>query len=164
MSGGVNVSAVWAHKKIGRRLWLQNKLETYWSDLLHMESKSCFILFWLDKYLWVHYEVTPTDMGCRDSRCLFSSFSSFSSCCLLLEPPSSFSRVFNIKVWSLTGLSLKQGLFCWLSLRPARNDKNLSTLVQLEKKMKRGEKGQDKIGSYKRDYLGVWQRVWNWIT
>lgn len=29
----------------------------------HEESKSCFILFLLDKYLWVHYEVTPTDRG-----------------------------------------------------------------------------------------------------
>lgn len=27
----------------------------------HEKSKSCFILFLLDKYLWVHYEVTPTD-------------------------------------------------------------------------------------------------------
>lgn len=53
---------------------------------------------------------------------------------LLQCPPS---IVFNIKVRCLTRAGLKQRLFCWISLQPARNDKNLSTLVQLEKKMKR---------------------------
>lgn len=51
---------------------------------------------------------------------------------------SRLSRVFNIKVRCLTGVSLTQGRFCWVSLQRARNDKNLSTLVQLERKMKRG--------------------------
>lgn len=65
----------------------------------------------------VHYEVTPTYMGLGDSRSLFSSFSSFPRRCpsplpTLTPPP--FSRVFNIKVRCLTGVSLKQGLFCWV--------------------------------------------------
>lgn len=84
----VNVITVWEYKRIGRWLLEQDKLETHWSDRLHEESKSCFILFWLDKYLRVHYEVTPTDMSLGDSRSLFSSFSSFPHCSPLFPPYS----------------------------------------------------------------------------
>lgn len=77
--------------------------------------------------------------GLGDSRSLFSSFSSFCSLPHLI-PPSLFlslphSRVFNIKVHCLTTLKEEQGGFCWIFLELARNDKNLSTLVQRERKM-----------------------------
>lgn len=77
--------------------------------------------------------------GLGDSRSLFSSFSSFCSLPHLI-PPSLFlslphSRVFNIKVHCLTMLKKEQGGFCWIFLELARNDKNLSTLVQRERKM-----------------------------
>lgn len=69
---------------------------------------------------------------------MFSSFSSFHS---LRHSPLSLphSRVFNIKVHCLTGVSQEQGGFCWIFLEPARDDKSLSTLVRREREM-RGKK------------------------
>lgn len=77
--------------------------------------------------------------GLGDSRSLFSSFSSFRSLPHLI-PPSVFlslphSKVFNIKVHCLTTQKEEQGGFCWIFLELAGNDKNLSTLVQQERKM-----------------------------
>lgn len=104
----VNVITVWEYKRIGRWLFCRTSERHTgggWSDLLHEESKSCFILFWLDKYLWVHYEVTPTDMGLGDSRSLFSSFSSFPRCSpsslptLTPRPPSAEFLISKCAVW-----------------------------------------------------------------
>lgn len=69
---------------------------------------------------------------------MFSSFSSFHS---LRHSPLALprSRVFNIKVHCLTGVSQEQGGFCWIFLEPARDDKSLSTLVLREREM-RGRK------------------------
>lgn len=150
--------AVWESRRMGR--WVSQH-----RDWLHQESKSCFSLFWLDKYLWVHYEVTPTDVGWEDSRSLFSSFSSLPCCspCTLptlttphpTPPPPSW--VFNIKVCCLTGQSLKQGPFCGFSLRPARYDKNFLTVVQLRRQKKRTALTQ----YYNWGWSGVWLWIWN---
>lgn len=129
-----------------------------WLSLLYKMSKSHFY-FVLTGQIFVSPLWGYTYR--HQFRSLFSSFSSFHS---LRHSPLSLphSRVFNIKVHCLTGVSKEQGGFCWIFLEPARDDKSLSTLVRPEREMRGKKETRMERGpsvEHKRDVsFSVWFR------